>query len=56
MPKIRAFEESDEEFKTRFGFDKPKKESGTIVVGCLLNIRSLDAWKYLKSLGYNNVR
>jgi len=47
-----AFELSEEEFKERYGFDKPSK-SDLIILYCRTGSRSGMAAMFLKSKGYN---
>ena len=50
-----AFQLSDEDFMERYNFDKPKL-SDVFVLTCRSGRRILVAEKYLKGLGYENIR
>ena len=50
-----AFQLSEMDFEQRYGFEKPAK-SDVFILTCRSGRRILVAEKYLKSLGYNNIR
>ena len=57
VPEVtEAFGVSDAEFKTKYGFDKPDKNSENLVIGCLGGKRALAAQEQLVKLGFNNTR
>ena len=52
---IQAFASSDDEFKSKYGFEKPDK-SAALVVGCLAGKRAAAAGEQLQKLGFENLR
>jgi len=51
----RAFKFNPNEFKSKYGFDKPSKDS-EIIFSCLKGIRSETAANIARQLGYTNVK
>ncbi len=48
-----AFSLSDQEFEEEYGFAKPKEN---IIFYCKAGVRSENATKFLRSMGYKNVK
>lgn len=57
VPKIiEAFTTNNDDFKQKYGFDKPDKNDDSVVIGCLYSTRSTAAQEQLKKFGFNKIR